>query len=196
MKKIVYTLATALFLAGSLTSCNKKLDIDPVNSVREELALRTSSDVEAALVGCYTGIQNAEAYGGYIQLMSDLLADDGEITFVGTFIPPNQINRKSMLKDNGFAQAIWVNAYNVINRTNNVLANIDKLDTPAKRARVEGEAKFIRASMYFELVRLYAKDWGDGSPASNLGVPLVLTPTRVLDAASQVRRNTVTEVYA
>ena len=196
MKKIVYTLATALFLAGSLTSCDKKLDIDPVNSVRDELALRTSSDVEAALVGCYTGIQNAEAYGGYIQLMSDLLADDGEVTFVGTFIPPNQINRKSMLKDNGFAQAIWVNAYNVINRTNNVLANIDKLDTPAKRARVEGEAKFIRASMYFELVRLYAKDWGDGSPASNLGVPLVLTPTRVLDAASQVRRNTVTEVYA
>ncbi len=196
MKKIIYTLATALLLAGSLTSCDKKLDIDPVNTVRDELALNTSSDVEAALVGCYTGIQNVEAYGGYIQLMSDLLADDGEVTFVGTFVPPIQINRKVIIKDNGFVQAIWVNAYNVINRTNNVLANIDKLDTPAKRLRVEGEAKFIRSAMYFELVRLYAKDWGDGTPSANLGVPLVLTPTRVLDAASQVRRNTVAEVYA
>lgn len=196
MKKIGYTLATALLLAGSLTSCDKKLDIDPVNSVRDDLALRTSSDVEAALVGSYTGIQNSEAYGGYIQLMSDLLADDGEVTFVGTFVPPIQINRKTIIRDNGFVQAIWVNAYSVINRVNNVLANIDKLDTPAKRMRIEGEAKFIRSAMYFELVRLYAKDWADGNPSSNLGVPLVLAPTRVLDAASQVRRNTVAEVYA
>jgi hypothetical protein len=195
MKKIAYTLAMSLLLAGSLTSCDKKLNIDPVNSVRDELALRTSSDVEAALVGCYTGIQNVEAYGGYIQLMSDLLADDREVTFVGTFVPPIQINRKAIIKDNGFVQAIWVNAYNVINRTNNVLSNIDKLDTPAKRTRIEGEAKFIRSAMYFELVRLYAKDWGDGNPSANLGVPLVLTPTRVLDVASQVRRNTVAEVY-
>ncbi|GAA4050114.1 RagB/SusD family nutrient uptake outer membrane protein [Hymenobacter glaciei] len=196
MKKIVYALATALLLAGPLSSCNSKLDIAPVDSIAADKALLTSSDVEAALVGCYTGIQNAEAYGGYIQLMSDLLADDGEITFIGTFIPPNQINRKSILKDNGFVSAIWVNAYNVINRTNNVLANIDKLDTPAKRARVEGEARFIRAAMYFELVRLYARDWADGTPASNPGVPLVLTPTKVVDASSQVARNTVAEVYA
>ena len=196
MKKIVYALAAALFLAGPLTSCDKKLDIKPIDNVAADQALLTSSDVEAALIGCYTGIQNAEGYGGYIQLMSDLLGDDGEISFVGTFIPPNQINRKSILKDNGFVSAIWLNAYNVINRTNNVLANLDKLDTPAKKARVEGEARFIRAAMYFELVRLYARDWADGTPASNPGVPLVLTPTKVVDASSQVARNSVAEVYA
>ena len=196
MKKIVYVLAAAMLLAGPLTSCDKKLDIKPVDNVAADQALLTSSDVEAALVGSYAGMQNAEVYGGYIQLMSDLLADDGEVTFVGTFIQPNQINRKSILKDNGFASLIWTNAYNVINRTNNVLANLDKLDTPAKKARVEGEARFIRGAMYFELVRLYARDWADGSPASNPGVPLVLTPTRVLDASTQVARNTVTEVYA
>jgi starch-binding outer membrane protein, SusD/RagB family len=196
MKRIVYALATALLLTGTLTSCDKKLDIKPVDNVAADQALLTSSDVEAALVGSYTGMQNAEAYGGYIQLMSDLLADDGEISFVGTFVPPNQINRKSILKDNGFVQGIWVNAYNVINRTNNVLANLDKLDTPAKKARVEGEARFIRSAMYFELVRLYARDWADGTPASNPGVPLVLSPTSVVDASSQVARNSVAEVYA
>ena len=198
MKKTVYALATVLLLMGTMTSCDKKLEIEPLNNVDADKALRTSSDVEAALVGCYTGIQNAQVYGGYIQLMSDLLADDGEISFVGTFIPPNQINRKGIQKDNGFVSTMWVNAYNVINRTNNVLANLDKLDTPVKKARVEGEARLIRAAMYFELVRLYAKDWGDGSPAANPGVPLVLTPTLTLDnlPALQVKRNTVAEVYS
>ena len=198
MKKTIYALATVLLLMGTMTSCDKKLEIEPLNNVNADKALLTSSDVEAALVGCYTSIQNAQVYGGYIQLMSDLLADNGEITFVGTFIPPNQINRKSIQKDNGFVSTIWVNAYNAINRTNNVLANLDKLDTPAKKARVEGEARFMRAAMYFELVRLYAKDWGDGSPAANPGVPLVLTPTLSLDnlPALQVKRNSVAEIYA
>ena len=196
MKRIFYVLTSAVLLAGPLASCDSKLDIKPVDNVAADQALLTSSDVEAALVGSYTGIQNAEAYGGYIQLMSDLLADDGEISFVGTFIPPNQINRKAILRDNGFVQTIWNNAYNVINRTNNVLANLDKLDTPAKKARVEGEARFIRGAMYFELVRLYARDWADGTPTANPGVPLVLTPTKVVDNSSQVARNTVAEVYA
>lgn len=185
----------ALFLAAPLTSCDKKLAIDPVNNVNADKALETSSDVEAALVGTYTGLQAVGSYGGYIQLTSDLLADNGEESFVGTFSDPPQIFRKNILRDNGFVSTIWINAYSTINRANNVLANIDKLDSSAKRSRVEGEAKFIRAALYFELVRLFAKDWSDGTPSANPGVPLVLTPTKVLDASSQVKRNTVAEVY-
>ncbi|WP_201983073.1 RagB/SusD family nutrient uptake outer membrane protein [Hymenobacter rubidus] len=196
MKKTFYVLGAALLLAGSLTSCDKKLSIDPVNSINAETALQTSSDVEAALVGCYTGLQSTFSYGGYIQLTSDLLADNGDETFVGTFADPPQIYRKNILRDNGFVSSIWINAYSTINRVNNVLANIDKLDSPAKKSRVEGEAKFIRAALYFELVRQFAKDWSDGTPSANPGVPLVLTPTKAVDATSQVRRNTVAEVYA
>ncbi|WP_262489905.1 RagB/SusD family nutrient uptake outer membrane protein [Hymenobacter sp. AT01-02] len=180
MKKILFGLITACLLTGTFTACNSKLDVEPTDSIDASTALTTSADVEAALIGCYAGIQNAEAYGGYIQLMSDLLADNGDISFVGTFIPPNQIVRKQILRDNGFVEAIWVNAYNVINRTNTVLANLDKLDTPAKQARVEGEAKFIRSLLYFDLVRLYARAWNDGNPTTNPGVPLVLTLLQLL----------------
>ena len=55
--------------------------------------------------------------------------------------------------------------------------------------------------MYFELVRLFGKDWSDGSPTTNLGVPLVLTatdvlnPTSVTGAAAKVSRSTVAQVY-
>lgn len=196
MKKILYSLALAFSVgAGTLTSCNSKLEVEPVDNIDASKALLTSADVEAALVGSYTGIQNVEGYGGYIQFMSDLLADNGEIAFVGTFVPPQQIQRKAILKDNGFVSAIWINAYNTINRTNNVLGALDRLDTPAKRNRVEGEAKFIRSLLYFDLVRLYARAWNDGNPQTNPGVPLVLTPTVTVTAASQVSRNTVAEVY-
>jgi hypothetical protein len=46
------------------------------------------------------------------------------------------------------------------------------------------------------LVRLYGKAWNDGSPSTNLGVPLVLTPTTVVTTTNNVPRNTVAEVYA
>ena len=195
MKKIVFGLLAASLLTGSLTGCNKKLDVEPIDSIDAGTALQTSNDVQGTLVGAYTGLQSNQAYGGYIQFMSDLLADDGDIEFVGTFIPPQQIQRKAILKDNGFVESIWVRGYNTVNRTNNVLANLDKLDTPAKKTRVEGEAKFIRSLVFFDLVRLYARAWNDGTPANNPGIPLVITPTTTVSSANQVARNTVAEVY-
>jgi hypothetical protein len=101
-----------------------------------------------------------------------------------------------VLTNNSQVSATWLTAYDVINRANNVLANLGKLDTPAQQASVEGEAKFIRSLVYFDLVRTYARAWNDGTPATNLGVPLVLTPTLSVADATPVTRNTVAEVYA
>ncbi|QKG57598.1 RagB/SusD family nutrient uptake outer membrane protein [Hymenobacter sp. BRD128] len=196
MKKIVLGLLAASLLTGSLAGCNSKLNVPPTSSIDAASALNTSTDVQAALIGCYTGLQSGSSYGGYIQLMSDLLGDNGDEAFVGTFNDPQQAQRKSLLITNVFVSSIWINDYDVINRTNNVLANLDKLDTSAKKASVEGEARFIRALVYFDLVRLYAKAWNDGTPSSNPGVPLVLTPTTTVTEASKVSRNTVAEVYA
>jgi starch-binding outer membrane protein, SusD/RagB family len=76
------------------------------------------------------------------------------------------------------------------------LSAIDKItSSPATKNRVEGEALFIRASLYFELVNLFAKAWGDGNNATNLGVPLVLTPTTSITDADYLSRNTVADVY-
>lgn len=196
MKKTLFALLTACLFTGGLSSCNSKLDVEPIDSIDVANALNTSNDVQAALVGAYTGLQNTDSYGGNIQFLSDLLADNGDAAFVGTFTPPQQIQRKAILRDNGFVAATWNRGYNTINRTNNVLANLDKLDTPAKQGSAEGEAKFIRSLVYFDLVRLYARDWNDGTPGNNPGVPLVLTPTSTITPESRVRRNTVAEVYA
>jgi len=70
------------------------------------------------------------------------------------------------------------------------LDNLEVVDA-GKVDKVQGEAKFIRGLIYFELVSVYAKTWTDGNPANNPGVPLALTP----DNLKPVNRSTVQEVY-
>ncbi len=67
---------------------------------------------------------------------------------------------------------------------------------PGKVDKVKGEAKFIRATVLFDLVRLYAKSWNDGDPASNDGVSIVFTPTLSITADNQVTKSKVADVYA
>jgi starch-binding outer membrane protein, SusD/RagB family len=194
MKRNIKSYALLLGFAGLLFSCNDQLDIDPKNEVETGVALRTSSDVEAALVGAYDAAGDADVYGGDIMFLADLLADNGDIAWVGTYSQPGEVYDKAILENNSFVAATWMDSYRVINIANSVLANIGKVDQ-AKRNRVEGEAKFLRGAMYFELVKLFGKAWVDGNPASNPGVPLVLQPTSVINEASYVRRNSVAEVY-
>lgn len=198
MKKIAkFTLAACLLASASLVSCNKKLDIEPADQISAANALNTSGDIEAALIGAYTAMGSSSLYGGQIQFLSELVADNGEIQFVGTYAQPKEFFSKIILPQNSFVASTWTEAYRTINSANNVLANIGKV-TSTKQDRVEGEARFIRAAMYFELVKLHGKSYNDtnGSPQANLGVPLVLTPTSVITDASNVSRNTVAEVYA
>ncbi len=184
----------ALFLI-IISSCNKKLDTVPTQSIDAAAALGTSSDVQVALVGSYSALGVADFYGGRAFVGPELLANTGEVTWSGTYQGFTQINNKAIPVDNGFVQNTWLTGYTAINDVNNVLASLAVV-TPTSKDRIEGEAKFIRGAAYFDLVRLFGKDYNDGTPATNLGVPIVLTPTLSVTPESQVKRNTVEEVYA
>lgn len=194
--KFLSIIIAGIILSGT-SSCEKNLDINPTQSIDETQALLTSSDVEAALVGAYADLGDADVYGGTLFVRSELLGNSpATMNWSGTFQTMTQIYNKTIPVDNQDVADTWTDAYQTINDVNNVLSAIDiVLDT--RQDRVEGEAKFIRGSLYFDLVRLYAKAWNDGNPASNDGVPIVLTPTRApLTAADQRPRATVAEVYA
>ncbi|HEX8531060.1 MAG TPA: RagB/SusD family nutrient uptake outer membrane protein, partial [Cytophagales bacterium] len=180
-----------------LSGCDKKLDIKPVDTVEAAEALRTSADVEALLVGAYDARGDEDLYGGIILRDAELLADNGEVSWNGTYEQPREIFIKQIRSNNAQVEDTWNDGYEVINIANNVLNNLSVVSA-ANRNRVEGEAKFIRGLVYFDLVRFYARPWNDqnGTPASNPGVPLVLTPTTVINEASRVARNSVAEVYA
>ena len=68
---------------------------------------------------------------------------------------------------------------------------MDEVDRP----QVTAEAKFIRGAAYFALVQIFGKDWNNGDPTVNDGVPLILKSTIDVDATSAVPRNKVAEVY-
>lgn len=186
-----------LFVGASvafMTACDSRLDVKPTQSIEESTALATTKDVEVTLIGAYDGLSSTNLYGGAVQYSGDLLGDDAEVRFAGTFSTLDELWRKTMTTTNGQTQASWLQAYNTINRANNVLASLDKVEA-GKKASVEGEARFIRGLVYFDLVRLWAKAWGDGDNATNLGVPLVTTPTRIVGEADSRSRATVAAVY-
>ena len=195
MKKFKHIYIIALAAMFSLGACNKALDIKPTASIDQNLAIVTSDDVQSTLVGTYNRLGSADLYGGRVFLEPDLLATQNEINWNGTYQDFTQMVDQQMTNNNGFVESLWLAAYVVINQTNNVLANLDKATNDDERSRWEGEARFIRGLVYFDLVRLYGRSWNDGDPATNLGVPIVLTPTKGVDESAKVARSTVKQVY-
>lgn len=65
-----------------------------------------------------------------------------------------QFENYTVQATNGVVLDYYKSYYNVIFRANVVLANID-VATDANRNAIEGEAKFVRAYAYFNLVRLF-----------------------------------------
>lgn len=185
----------ASMLLSVISSCKKALEISPVDTIEQSKALLTSKDVEVALVGAYSELGSRNLYGGRAFLMADFLANTNAIEWYGTYEELTQTINKQLLKTNTFVNNVWAAGYTAINDANNVLSAISKVDA-AKKNKVEGEAKFIRGAVYFDLVRLYGKAYNDGSPATNLGVPIVLTPTTAVTDESYVTRATVAAVYA
>lgn len=194
MNKIIKNILIASIALNTFTACDKELDIDPKVSIDELAALNTSKDVQVTLVGAYDGLSDGNVLGGGNQYIKELLVDDRDVVFGGTFTTLDEIWRKTISTTNADVTNLWMDSYNTINRVNNVMSAIDKVDQ-AERASVEGQARFIRGMLYFELVNLYGKFWGDGDNNTNLAVPLVLTPTRGITAEDNRSRATVAQIY-
>ncbi len=193
-------------VAGSLvivfTACDSRLDVEPTQTIDEATALSTEQDVSVTLTGAYDLMHGSNAtvgsgdlYAGAFQYTGELLGDDREVVFGGTFTTLDEIWRKTLTTVNGNVAGLWINSYRSINTANNVLASLERVPQ-ANRGNIEGQARFIRGSLYFELARFFGKQWGDGDNARNPAVPLVLEPTRSVTDADNRPRATVAEVYA
>jgi hypothetical protein len=191
LKNITLALTATLLLA----SCKKELDLRDPQALDPETALSNDANVKRVLQGAYDVLSSSNLYGGNMQLFADLAASDGQLNWVGTFNTYREVWGKSLLTTNPNVRDLWGDAYNAINIANNVLANIDKVDA-ADQDQVKGEALFIRGTMHFELVRYFAKDYTDGDPANNPGVPIMTTPTNSSNEVTRPARAKVAEVYA
>ena len=171
-----------------LLSCDDKLNVEPTLSISDEAALSSASSVHKLLIGTYQIDGNAFSHGGYLQIFSDLLGADQEVTWNGTFTEPREALTKEMQANNGLIGAVWTNTYKVISQSNLVLGHLDVFTDDAEKALVEGEARFLRALNYFELVRLYGND--------TKGVPLRLDPITDFGGDLTISRASTSAVYA
>ncbi len=188
----------ALLIGVMATGCDDLLELEPQASISDVVALSTPGNVQTAIVGGYAALTGANTWAGSYVYLTDIYAVPvNEVYFNGTFIQPREVNDKAILTTNSFISAYWSSSYNVINRANNVLDALDVFGNDAAgAARAEAEAKFLRAAAYYNLITVFGKAYNDGNPGSNPGVPVVLTPTRVVDETLQVPRNSVAEVYS
>lgn len=189
--KIKITILAGLLLFGS--ACEDNLELVDPNNITSDIALSNDKNVKSVLIGAYNGLSAGSFYGGNTFRNSELLADNDEIVFSGTFNDVSDIYRKEMIAVNSDGTNLWVAAYNTINIANNVLSALDVVNVD-DQDQVEGEALFLRGISYFELILNYALPYSAGNTDTNLGVPIMLVEDR--NSVEQKPRNTIDEVYA
>lgn len=193
-KKIISFIGILLAVV-LLQSCEKFLDVEPQQSVSDETIYGDHDGVQNAINGAWERIAGPQLYAGTNIFHSDLLANEGDLNWLGTFIQYRQMNWKSFDPTSGDIAAKWIRAYHAIDLTNNVLASLDVVRDNEKN-RIEGEALFIRGILYFELVRFYGLPFVKGEANTQPGVPLVLTPTAGITESNYPARASVAAVYA
>ncbi|MBO0930651.1 RagB/SusD family nutrient uptake outer membrane protein [Fibrella aquatilis] len=192
-KQLIYSL-TALLI--SLSACQNSLDLQPRQSIDAATALNNDQGVASAIIGAYGQLGGGALYGTNLLLVPDIYAPDNYVTWRGTFASYRELALKTQTNANAEAQRIWLSAYGAINTVNNALASIGSVKDATLRKTLEGEARFIRGILFFELVRLYALPWTTGTQNQQPGVPLVLTPSLTVEqAAAQVPRASVADTY-
>jgi tetratricopeptide (TPR) repeat protein len=178
-----------------LSSCSDILDLEPAQSLSNEVALSSDEGVKQVLNSAYDELSLEDLYGGNIMRNAELYGGEGQIIWLGTFEAPQEIFNRDILVVNVDVEYFWNEAYNAINICNNVLTALNVVDED-DRARIEGEARFIRGALYFELARYFGQQYKPGDPNQQPAVPIVLTPSLSSDDNADVSRNTVGEVYA
>lgn len=175
-------LMPALLLAIA-AGCNGPLDVKPKNAVPTETAITDSISARAAVAGMYHGLQSLSSYGSDIPEVGDLSSDNAE--FSGTSTSYGEIDANEISTFNTSVLNIWSQAYDNINRTNEILDKVGALTNfePGTRNELMGEAYFVRALMYHDLVKFF----GD--------VPIRLHPTTDPNAGSTITRSPASAVY-
>jgi starch-binding outer membrane protein, SusD/RagB family len=181
MKKIIILsfLSTAL-----LTSCGDDfLDLKPHSQANVESFYQTPNDVEVAVTGVYRTLQLPGQFGQSIWTIGEVASDN---SLAGRPVDPYQdIAAHRIPSTNGVVENTWFHNYQGIQSANTVLQRMQSVTFANQelKNRLEGEAKFLRALMYFNLVRVY----GD--------VPLVLTESKSVEEGYQHGRTPVSQVY-
>lgn len=182
LNKILISSIAALGLLCS--ACEDVLDVDAENTRDTDSFFQTPAQMEQALMGIYNGLLPLPEY---YWLLGDVRADG---TWSGETVESQQdyhdissfnpnISTISTISD------AWDDLYAIIARVNTFLTKTDGVTYTVDGVKEQqiGEARFLRALAYFDLVRYFGR------------VPLVLEPQTVAEAMA-TPQSEAAEIYA
>ncbi|MEO9850787.1 MAG: RagB/SusD family nutrient uptake outer membrane protein [Reichenbachiella sp.] len=191
MRKISHILsATSVFVMSMILSCDF-LEDEPESLINSATFYKTESDAVAATNAIYeyltVGTEGIfeEGFGGIFfndyWVFKDILSDNCDETIASAEY--QSLSEFKFNADNIRIQLYWQDLYKTIQAANIAVDRIALIDmAELKRDHLISEARFIRAMMYFEGVRLFGE------------VPLILQELQNLEEAV-VERSSTTSVY-
>lgn len=185
MKKISILSLLILF---TISACNS-LDEDPKAFIAANNFYKTTEDAEAAVIAIHNAMNSGThtLYNRLIQISTEMATDDYEAGPRARNAHVRALSNLTHDASNDRMLELWRQSYDGINRANVAIDNIS--NNPALSSQKDkdlvNEAKFLRAVLYFNLVRWF----GD--------VPLVLHETTTLTSeALNVSNTAEAAVYA
>lgn len=184
MKFNTYITPVLFLSVMGLMSCEDQfINLTPKSDLTEVNFYKTSKDINKAVLGIYAGYQSRIPRDWIIfEMPSDELYPTGYHNFFGL----DDLNNLYFSPDNPHFNDFWKSCYNGIFRSNAVISNYEKptdYGTEQQKLQYVGEAKFMRALFYFDLVRTFG------------GVPKV-TQSISVEESKALSRSSEEEVYA
>ncbi|HVE61563.1 MAG TPA: RagB/SusD family nutrient uptake outer membrane protein, partial [Chitinophagaceae bacterium] len=140
-----------LSMVLSFSSCEKKLDIDPRQSIDAADALTSVSKINNALNSVYATLKSTALYGRDLIVIAEALGDRAFSNGKGNRFTTE--NQNSLNSPFGY----WTTAYASINEINLIFEAIPNVTADAAtKQRWEGELSFLRALLHFSLAKAYA----------------------------------------
>lgn len=206
MKKLIIVCG----VMSLLCACNKQIEsIQPLSQIDQQGQLSSVSGILEATAGNYTLFANAVGGIGVTQFdiaQQDVCETRGNNVTLANWAPPTQFTDAFFFQNSvslaaGYGPIIYKGAYEMITSINVTLDGIKAFKTSTFASldatdqnsieHAEGENRFLRAMMYFNLVNLFAKPYYQAG-ANDLGVALKMTSS----ATDIPKQSTIKDVYA
>lgn len=189
-KKITHSLVVWLCIAAiaTITSCKKFLETAPQGQISEEAISSDPAAAETLVTGVYNSLWDGQVHGFDYVSATNIVSDDADKGSTAT----DGANSHGLL-DNltvdpsvGIINNIWSGHFRAIARANQALDKIPLSPSGEDtRRRLEAEVRFLRAYLYFNLVRFFG------------GVPIIssVPPVDQINDPALQKRATRAETY-
>lgn len=186
MKTIKTIFAAGAIVLLTANGCKKDfLERAPIAQMNGNNFYKTADDMKNALNSVYGALQYGGQYYSSMHIIGDLRSDNTEITNPNAGADQQAVDVFTNNAVNSISSTTWNAHYQGIQAANIVIGKLEGVEMDAAlKLRYSAEAKFLRALMYFNLVRIY----GD--------VPLVTAIISNPQEGYAYKRETVANVYA